>query len=77
MFNAVAYLFLLVNGVPTDKPIQVGRMPRQFDSLEACQQWQASDSGQLAASMAMISPLVMSGKAIVKFDCVPAEDDSI
>lgn len=77
MFTAIALLFMLLNGIPMDKPSQTGKMPRLFPTLEACQEWQTSDGGQYAQQMAKQHPLVVEGKAMVKFECVPAEDDSI
>ena len=73
MFNFIAAIFLIVNGVPSDEPAAVMAYPETFPTEAACNAFPSTDAGKAAREAIDVGdkPLV------VKFACVKAEDNTI
>lgn len=77
MFNLVAVIFAVVNGVPADKPSNVMTYNQTFETLEACMAFPKTDEGLILRNE--LKELVQSqgGAIAAKLGCTEAEDNSI
>ncbi len=71
MFNLIAVLFLVVNGVQSEEPAGTMRHQQTFKTEAECIAFLHTDAGKASMAAFEGKPLV------VKFGCVEAEDNSI
>lgn len=75
MFNFVAVIFLVVNGVPAGKPSSVLKHEQSFKTEAGCMAFIHTEAGKAAAKAAVSA---VEGKPLlVRFGCMEAEDNSI
>jgi hypothetical protein len=78
MFKFVVALFLVTNGIPSDKPIgEMTYNQASFETEQACKAFPETDAGK--AAIEYVNQLVASkqGGIIAKFACLKPEDNSI
>jgi hypothetical protein len=77
MVNLVAMIFLMVNGTPTEKPIESFVYNQTFESSEACLAFAKTEDGMVISHS--LNEYVMSrrGTIMARIGCVEAEDNSI
>jgi hypothetical protein len=77
MVNLVAMIFLMVNGAPTEKPIQSFVYNQTFESEEACLAFAKTEGGMVISHS--LNEYVMSrrGTIMARIGRVEAEDNSI
>jgi hypothetical protein len=77
MFNLVAMIFLMINGAPSEKPIQSFPYNQTFESVEACMAFSQTEEGLVISHS--LNEYVMSkrGAIMARIGCVEAEDNTI
>lgn len=76
MFNLIAALFVVTNGVPAENPTHVMTYNHStFETEESCMEFIGTETGRVA-TMAISLAARQQGVA-VKFACVEAKDNSI
>jgi hypothetical protein len=77
MVNLVAMIFLMVNGAPTEKPIESFVYNQTFESSEACLAFAKTEGGMVISHS--LNEYVMSrrGTIMARIGRVEAEDNSI
>lgn len=78
MFKLVAVIFAVINGVPSDQPLQVVPYNQKtFETLEECTGFLKTEEG--AVIRAGIERFVAShnGRILIKGGCVKEEDNTI
>ena len=73
MFQIVALIFIVTNGTPSKEPDDTALNQRQFQTIEACQEFLASDAGKEMQGTLTQSPEFQDGKIMIKFQCQPSE----
>lgn len=75
--NLVAMIFLMVNGAPSEKPIQSFTYNQTFESVEACLAFAKTEEGMVISHS--LNEFVMSkrGAIMARIGCVEAEDNTI
>jgi hypothetical protein len=75
--NLLAMVFLVANGVPSEKPVESFAYNQTFESIEACLAFGKTDEGMVIKHA--LDQYVMSqhGRIMVKIGCAKAEDNSI
>lgn len=74
MFQIVAFLFAVSNGVAATESIASMRNPRHFATMEACQEYLDSDEGAAIQAMVNNTNTIKNHQAEVKFQCVKTGD---
>jgi len=74
MYQIVAFLFVVTNGVPATESTASMRNPRHFMTMEACQEFLDSDAGAAIQAMVNNTNTIKDHKAEVKFECVKTGD---
>jgi len=70
MIQIIAVLFAIVNGVPSDQSIGNMRSRMQFASMQACEAFLTSESGEQMKAIVMDSEMVKTKMVSVEFKCV-------
>lgn len=77
MVNLLAVVFLIVNGVPTGKPVQSFAYNQTFESVEACMAFSKTDEGMVISHAVDEYVMSQQGRIMVRLGCSQAEDNSI
>jgi hypothetical protein len=77
MVNLLAMVFLMVNGAPTEKPVQTFAYNQTFESLEACMAFSKTEEGLVISHALDQYVMAQRGKIMVRIGCAQAEDNTI
>ncbi len=70
MFQLVAVLFMVVNGVQSDKPFHTLPNKIPFSTKEECLNYLETDRGKASKQFIESWAAAQNSQAIVKFDCI-------
>ena len=77
MFNLIALLFLITNGITSEKPSGALRANVAFTSEEDCKKYLEAAPGKELKAALLASLKAHHQKMAVKFSCVEIEDNTI
>jgi len=77
MFNLVVAIFVMINGAPSEQPVQVLAYNQTFETEEACMDFSKSDEGMVIRQS--LNEYIMSkrGAIMARLGCQKAEDNTI
>lgn len=77
LFKLVVTLFVVANGVPSDKPAGVLTHKTTFPTEEACKNYFNTDAGQQAKSGIQALVDAQNGALLAQVSCAKVEDNTI
>ena len=77
MVNLVAMIFLMVNGAPSEKPINQYLYNETFESVEACLAFAKTEDGMIISHSLNEYVMARRGTIMGRIGCVEAEDNTI
>jgi hypothetical protein len=77
MVNLVAMIFLMVNGAPSEKPINQYIYNETFESVEACLAFAKTEDGMAISHSLNEYVMAQRGTIMGRIGCVEAKDNTI
>lgn len=75
--NLVAMIFLMVNGAPSERPIQSFVYNQTFESSDACLAFAKTEEGAVISHSLNEYVISKRGTIMARIGCVEAEDNTI
>lgn len=75
--NLVAMIFLMINGAPSEKPIQSFVYNQTFESVEACMAFSKTEEGVVISHSLNEYVMAQRGSIMARIGCAEAEDNTI